>query len=128
MPLISGVTMNKPDRPPVFYHNPRCSKSRQTLALLNERGIGPVVIEYLKTPPSAAELGRILDKLGIEPRALLRIQEHEYLAAGLDNPKLSRREIIDAMVKHPILIGRPIRVMADKAAVGRPPEEVLKII
>ncbi len=120
--------MNKPDHPYEFYHNPRCSKSRQTLALLHERGIEPVVIDYLKTPPSAAELGRILDKLGIEPRALLRSKEPEYLAAGLDNPMLSRQELIAAMVEHPILIERPILVTADQAAVGRPPEQVLKII
>ncbi len=120
--------MPKSEHPYVFYHNPRCSKSRQTLALLNEHGIEPEVIEYLKTPPSAAELGRILDKLGIEPRALLRTKEHEYQLAGLDNPKLSRREIIAAMVEHPILIERPILVTADRAAVGRPPEQVLKII
>jgi arsenate reductase len=120
--------MSKADHPYVFYHNPRCSKSRQTLALLAEHGIEPVVIEYLKTPPSAAELGRILDKLGLEPRALLRSKEHEYQAAGLDNPKLSRRELIAAMVEHPILIERPILVTPERAAVGRPPEQVLKIL
>ena len=120
--------MKKSEHPYVFYHNPRCSKSRQTLALLNERGIEPVVIDYLKTPPNAAELGRILDKLGIEPRALLRSKEKEYQEAGLDNPRLSRREIIAAMVKHPILIERPILVTPDQAALGRPPEQVLKII
>lgn len=120
--------MNKPNHPYVFYHNPRCSKSRQTLALLQERGVEPVVIDYLQTPPSAAELGRILDKLGIEPRALLRSKEPEYLEAGLDNLALSRRELIAAMVKHPILIERPILVTPEQAAVGRPPEQVLKII
>lgn len=127
-PPIRGVIMNKTVQPYVFYHNPRCSKSRQTLALLAEHSIEPIVIEYLKTPPSAAELGRILDKLGIEPRALLRSKEPEYQAAGLDNPKLSRRELIAAMVEHPILIERPILVTPERAAVGRPPEQVLKII
>jgi arsenate reductase len=127
-PPICGAPMNKPDLPYVFYHNPRCSKSRQALALLHEHGIEPVVIDYLKSPPSAAELGRILDKLGIEPRALLRSKEKEYQDAGLDDPKLSRRELIAAMVKHPILIERPILVTPDQAAVGRPPEQVLKII
>ncbi len=120
--------MKKSEQPYVLYHNPRCSKSRQTLALLNEHGIEPVVIDYLKTPPSAAELGRILDKLGIEPRALLRVKEPAYQEAGLDNPKLSRRELIATMVEHPILIERPILVTPGRAAVGRPPEQVLKII
>jgi len=128
IPPVYGVAMKKSEYPYMFYHYPRCSKSRQPLALLNERGIEPVVIDYLKTPPSAAELGRILDKLGIEPRALLRSKEKEYQEAGLDNPRLSRRDLIAAMVKHPILIERPILVTPDQAAVGRPPEQVLKII
>ena len=111
-----------------FYHNPRCSKSRQALELLRARGIEPQVIEYLKTPPSAAELERILNLLGLEPRALMRTKENEYREAGLDDPKLGRHALIKAMVEHPILIERPILVTQDKAALGRPPEQVLEII
>lgn len=120
--------MTKHDQAYLFYHNPRCSKSRQALALLHERGIEPNVIDYLKTPPNAAELTRILAKLGIEPRALLRTQEPEYRQAGLDDPTLSRHAIIAAMVEHPVLIERPILVTPERAAVGRPPEQVLTIV
>ncbi len=120
--------MIKSDRPYVLYHNPHCSKSRQTLALLKEHDIEPVLVEYLTTPPSAAELASIIAKLGIEPRALLRTHEREYREAGLDNPKLSHRELIAAMVKYPILIERPILVTPVQAAVGRPPEQILKIL
>jgi len=111
-----------------IYHNPRCSKSRQTLALLEERGIKPTVIEYLQTPPSAAELQTILTKLKLSPRQLLRTKEAEYQAAGLNDETLSDDVIIDAMIKYPILIERPIVVSGDKAAIGRPPENVLEII
>jgi arsenate reductase len=111
-----------------IYHNPKCSKSRQTLALLEERGLTPQVIEYLKTPPSAAELDAILKRLGIEPRALLRTKEEAYAAAGLDDPKLTRKQLIAAMVEHPILIERPIVVNGERAAIGRPPEAVLEIL
>lgn len=120
--------MSKSANPYLFYHNPRCSKSRQGLALLHEHGIEPTVIEYLKTPPSATELGQILNKLGIEPRALLRTQESAYQDAGLDNPQLSRDTLIATMIAHPILIERPIFIAKDKAAVGRPPEKLLEIL
>ena len=111
-----------------IYHNPRCSKSRQTLALIEQKGIDPEVIEYLKTPPSADELARILGLLDLKPRELLRKNEAEYREAGLDANDLDDRAIIDAMVSHPKLIERPIVVVDGKAAVGRPPENVEKIL
>lgn len=112
----------------VFYHNPRCSKSRQALALLEERGLQPKIVRYLETPPDAATLDRILKALGLEPRQLLRKQEAPYRELGLDNPKLSRQALIEAMAAHPILIERPILVHGRKAALGRPPEKVLTIL
>lgn len=111
-----------------IYHNPRCTKSRQTLQLLKEKGIDPEVIEYLKAPPSVDELADILDKLGIEPRALMRKQEAEYKANGFDNNALDKPALINAMVANPILIERPIVVANNKAAIGRPPENVLGIL
>lgn len=111
-----------------LYHNPKCSKSRETLALLEERGIKPKVVEYLKTPPSAAELEAILQRLRIEPRALLRTKEAAYADAGLDNPKLTREQLIAAMVANPIVIERPIVVAGARAAIGRPPERVLELL
>lgn len=111
-----------------IYHNPRCSKSRQTLELLREQSVEPEIIEYLKTPPSAAELTRILDMLGLEPRQLMRRQEAEYQDNGLDDPSLNRDQLIAAMVAHPKLIERPIVIKGGKAAIGRPPESVLDIL
>jgi len=111
-----------------IYHNPRCSKSRATLALLRERGVEPHIVEYLKDPPDAAELGRILRMLGKEPRDLLRRKEAAWKEAGLDDPSLDRAALIAAMVEHPILIERPIVVSGAKAAIGRPPEAVLDIL
>ncbi|MBI1181454.1 MAG: arsenate reductase (glutaredoxin) [Alphaproteobacteria bacterium] len=111
-----------------ILHNPRCSKSRQTLALLLEKGIEPEIVEYLKTPPTAEELGAILDKLGREPRELMRKQEAPYRELGLDEPSLTRDELIAAMVANPILIERPVVVTEGGARVGRPPEAVLEIV
>ena len=111
-----------------IYHNPRCTKSRQTLELLKSRGIEPEIIEYLKTPPGKIKLKEILKMLGLEPRALMHKNEDEYKKAKLDNPKLSKDDLIAAMVKHPILIERPIVVANGKAAIGRPPEKVLEIL
>ena len=111
-----------------IYHNPRCSKSRQTLQLLQEQGIEPEIIEYLKSPPSAEELNDILQKLGIGPRELMRKNETDYKANGLDDEALDRQALINSMVNHPILIERPIVIANDKAAIGRPPEAVLAIL
>jgi arsenate reductase len=111
-----------------IYHNPRCSKSRQTLELLRDKAGEPEIVEYLKTPPSAEELGDILDMLGLEPRQLMRRKEPEYKEQGLDNPGLSHDELIAAMVAHPKLIERPIVIKDGKAAIGRPPELILDIL
>ncbi len=109
-----------------IYHNPRCNTSRRTLALLEKKGIKPEVIDYLKTPPSAAELKQLLAKLGLKPRELLRKKEAKEV--GLDNPDLSDAQLIAGMVKHPITIERPIVMKGSRAALGRPPEAVLKIL
>jgi arsenate reductase (glutaredoxin) len=109
-----------------IYHNPRCNKSRQTLALLEARGVKPRIVEYLKTPPDAAELKRLIKLLGLSPRQLLR--KKEAAEVGLDKPGLSDAELIAGMVKNPIVIERPIVVSGDRAALGRPPEAVLKIL
>jgi arsenate reductase len=111
-----------------IYHNPRCSKSRQTLELIRAQGLEPRIIEYLKTPPSAEELGQILDLLGCEPRDAIRNNEIEYEQQGLDDTSLSREQLIDAMIEHPILIQRPIVLVNGKAVIGRPPELVLEIL
>lgn len=111
-----------------IYHNPRCSKSRQTLALLQERGIEPIVIEYLKTPPDAATLKSLLGKLKLPPRELMRSNEAVYKEAGLADPQLSEAALIKAMVEQPVLIERPIVINGDRAAIGRPPENVLSIL
>ncbi|MDD5411028.1 MAG: arsenate reductase (glutaredoxin) [Methylobacter sp.] len=111
-----------------IYHNPRCSKSRQTLQLIQEQGIEPEIIEYLKTPPSAQELDDILKKLDMEPRELMRRQESEYKANSLDDTSLDRQALIKGMVNNPILIERPIVITNGKAAIGRPPEAVLAIL
>jgi arsenate reductase len=109
-----------------IYHNPRCGKSRQTLALLEKRGIAPRIVEYLKTPPDAATLKRLMKQLGLKPAQLVR--KKEAADAKIDAAKLSDDALIAAMVKHPIVIERPIVVNGDKAALGRPPEAVLKIL
>jgi len=112
-----------------IYHNPRCSKSRQTLALLQDRGIEPEIVEYLKTPPDAKAIDRLLKLLGKEPREVMRKGEEPYKALGLADPGKSRQELIAAMAANPILIERPIVVKDNKkAALGRPPEQVLDIL
>ncbi|MEQ8355564.1 MAG: arsenate reductase (glutaredoxin) [Kiloniellaceae bacterium] len=111
-----------------IYHNPRCSKSRQTLALLQERGVDPKVVEYLQDTPDAEDLDSILKKLNMEPRDLMRRKETLYKEQGLDDPGLDRETLIAAMVEHPILIERPIVMNDGKAALGRPPEKVLEIL
>jgi arsenate reductase len=109
-----------------IYHNPRCGKSRQTLELLRDRGIEPTIVEYLKTPPSAAELTKLLAMLGLEPRQLLRAKEARE--AGIAADTLDEAALIAAMVKYPIVIERPIVVNDGKAALGRPPAAVTSIL
>ena len=111
-----------------IYHNPRCSKSRTTLELLQEQGIEPNVVAYLEAPPSVEELDRILIALGKGPRELMRKNEAPYKELSLNEESLTRTALIKAMVENPILIERPIVVNGDKAAVGRPPESVLDIL
>jgi len=111
-----------------IYHNPRCSKSRATLALLQEQGLEPEISLYLESPPDFAELGSILKKLGKSPRELMRKGEAEYREQKLDDEALSDDELIRAMVATPRLIERPIVVAKGRAAIGRPPESVLDIL
>ncbi len=111
-----------------IYHNPRCGKSRQTLQLLRDKGIEPEIIEYLKTPPDRSTLEALLDQLGMEPRELMRRKEKEYKELGLADPALTRGQLIEAMLAHPRLIERPIVIANGKAAIGRPPEQVLDIL
>ncbi len=112
----------------VIWHNPRCSKSRETLELLEERGIRPRVRRYLDDPPTEPELDRVLDLLSLEPRELMRKKESDYRDNGLDDPDLSRDELIRAMHEHPALIERPVVIAGGRAALGRPPENVLDIL
>jgi arsenate reductase len=109
-----------------MYHNPRCNTSRKTLALLREKGVEPVIVEYLKTPPSAAELKKILGQLKMPAAKLVR--KKEAAAAGIDPKALSEDALIAAMVKNPIVIERPIVISGAKAALGRPPESVLSVL
>jgi len=111
-----------------IYHNPRCGTSRKALDLIRAKGIEPTIIEYLQTPPSASELDRILSLLTMEPRELMRKKEDEYKTLKLDRSELTRKDLISAMVKHPILIERPIVLSKGKAALGRPPENVAAIL
>jgi len=111
-----------------IYHNPRCSKSRQTLTILQEKGIQPEIILYLETPLDANELSRLIEKLGIQVRDLLRKGEDDYKQLGLKDPSMSETDILDAMSRHPKLIERPIVVKGDNAVLGRPPENVLELI
>ena len=111
-----------------IFHNPRCSKSRQTLQLLEERGEKIEIVEYLKSPPSAAELKDVLNLLQMTPRELARKGESLYKELELDNEKLSEAELIESMVANPILIERPIVIANGKARIGRPPESVSEIL
>lgn len=112
-----------------LYHNPRCSKSRETLALLEQRGIAPQVIKYLDTPPDAATLARLIQQLGLSSaRDLMRRKEDLYQQLALADSKLTEAQLIQAMVEHPKLIERPIVVANGQARIGRPPESVLEIL
>ncbi len=112
----------------IIYHNPRCSKSRATLGLLEKKGVDVTIIKYLETPPSKEELKYILNQLGLEPRQLMRKHEKEYRENKLADESLSRDDLIEAMITFPKIIERPIVVKDGKVAVGRPPENVLAIL
>lgn len=111
----------------VIWHNPRCSKSRQTLALLEDRGIEASVVKYLEEPPTRGEIEEVLELLGVEPRELMRRNEAEYKELGLRDVE-DRDALIDAMVEHPRLIERPVVIRGNRAALGRPPENVLELL
>ncbi|HEY7773786.1 MAG TPA: arsenate reductase (glutaredoxin) [Marinagarivorans sp.] len=111
-----------------IYHNPRCSKSRQTLALLEENGVAPEVKLYLNDVPTSVELKAILKKLAIPARELLRQKEPDYKALKLADPNLSEDDVIDAMIAQPKLIERPIVICGNKAVLGRPPENALTLL
>lgn len=111
-----------------LYHNPRCSKSRAALQLLEERGLQPTVVLYLDTPPSATQLREVLNKLGMPARQLLRSGEDEYRELNLADSTLDEDALIAAMVAHPRLIERPILIAGDRAVIGRPPENILELL
>lgn len=111
-----------------LYHNPRCSKSRGALELLQARGLAPTVVHYLETPLDAAQLEALLGKLGISARQLLRTGEDEYKTLNLADASLSEAQLIAAIAAHPKLMERPILATADKAVIGRPPENILEIL
>ena len=111
-----------------IWHNPRCSKSRETLALLQERDIAPEIVEYLKDPPSPAEIERVLKLLGIGARGLIRDNEDAYQASGAADASLGDERLVEIMHTHPILIQRPVVIAGGKARIGRPPEAVLEIL
>lgn len=111
-----------------IYHNPRCSKSRQALQILQSHDHDIEIIEYLKTPPSVDELATILKKLDITPRELLRKTEKQFKELSLSNPALTDAELLEAMVAHPKLIERPIVINGNRACIGRPPESVEAIL
>jgi arsenate reductase len=122
MPSPNGMSST------TIWHNPRCSKSRQTLQLIRDRGIEPTIIEYLGSPPSVAELTGALKALGMEPRDLMRKKEAPYNELSLGDEGLTRAELIDAMVENPVLIERPVVFRGNRAVVGRPPENVLALL
>lgn len=123
-PFVQEVTVSDT----VIYHNPRCSKSRETLSLLEAEGLQPKVVRYLDTPPTAEELDRILRQLGMEPRELMRTKEARYAELGLASKQLSREEALRVMVENPILIERPIVIRGGKAVIGRPPERIKELL
>ncbi len=124
----TAKTMHGSRTPVTIFHNPRCSKSRGALQLLRDRGIEPTIVEYLQSPPDAKTLDHLLMLLGVEPREAMRKQEKEYRELELDDSRLTRKQLIAAMVAHPVLIERPIVVRGDKAVIGRPPERVAEIL
>jgi arsenate reductase len=125
---ILNISMSESIMDVTIYHNPRCSKSRQTLQLLQAQGIEPTIRLYLEDNPSAKELKQVISKLGITPRELLRKGEDAYKENQLNNKELSDTALIKAMVEFPKLIERPIVIKGDQAKLGRPPERVLEIL
>ena len=113
---------------PVIYHNPRCSKSRETLQILTDHDIEPEIVDYLDEPPSPEELKRIIALLGVSARDLLRTTEPVYKDADLDDDSLSDDEIIEAICEYPALLQRPIVIAGERAVIGRPPSRVLEIL
>jgi len=111
-----------------IFYNPKCSKCRLTMDILNDKGIDTTVVEYLDTPPSSDDLIEVLELLGLEPRDLMRKHEAPYKDNDLDDPNLSREQLIQAMIDNPILIERPIVINGNKAIIGRPPEKILDIL
>jgi arsenate reductase len=112
----------------IIYHNPNCSKSRETLQILNDKNSQPKIIEYLNEPPTAQELRQIITMLGIAPRELLRTGEQIYIDAKLADNSLDDEQIIQAICQYPVLLQRPIVISGNKAVIGRPPAKVLDII
>ncbi|CAH1649039.1 arsenate reductase [Hyphomicrobiales bacterium] len=112
----------------IIYHNPDCGTSRNTLAMIRNAGVEPHVIEYLKTPPSRALLGQLIERMGISARALLREKGAPYAELGLGDPALTESQLLDAMMAHPILINRPIVVSPKGVRLCRPSEEVLDLL
>jgi arsenate reductase len=111
-----------------IYHNPRCSKSRQILQLIEEKGISPEIVLYLETPPSVEQLAAVLKKLGISARELLRTKEDAYKESGFADDSLSEQQLLEKMVAFPKVIERPVVVKGDRAVIGRPPENVLELL
>jgi len=111
-----------------IWHNPKCTTSCKVLGMIRAKGIEPRIVEYVKTPPSAAEIKTVLKEMGMKPRELLRHSGTPYDELGLDDPKLSDAELIAAMVKHPILIQRPVVRSGKGTRLGRPPERVEEIL
>jgi len=112
----------------VIWHNPRCSKSRETLALLRARGVAPRIVNYLETPPTAGEIIAAAKALGVGVRAMIRMKEDAYEALGLENAAVGEQALAEAISKNPVLIERPVVFAGGKARIGRPPEAVLEIL
>jgi arsenate reductase len=127
VPTGSEKLMNAAKLDITLYHNPRCSKSREALALLRSHGIEPAIVEYLNTPPDAAELARIVALLGIEAEALVRKGE-DLFKQNYARKTLDARGWIAALAQHPILIERPIAIRGQRAVIGRPPQRVLELL
>ena len=111
-----------------IYHNPRCSKSRQTLGLIEQTGVSPQIIEYLHVKLTLKELQKILGLLNVDTREIMRTGDAIYLELGLDKPNLSQDQLLEAIIAHPALLQRPIVIANNRAVIGRPPENVLDIL